>query len=169
MSCETDDRGAPYGTVDAKRSFDNVPVQIDWHDYLINRRIPGAAVSADYRMRPMRAQATGLQYRCTTAGVTSKVPDGRIQWPTTVAGTVTDGTVVWTAEAMATSSLRSTISTNDWPAVSGLTLGTESNNDLIYTVNVSGGTDGQDYEVKHQITLVNGELKEGVAVLPVRD
>ena len=33
----TDDVGAPYGPVPPKRTWDNVPVQIDWHNYLVNR------------------------------------------------------------------------------------------------------------------------------------
>lgn len=168
MTSETD-RGAPYGRVDEKRSFDNVPIAIDWHDYLVNRREPGSLAALNFTFRPPRALATGLQYKITTAGVLSNKPFGQIRWPTTAAGIVADGTAAWTAEAISTTSLRSTISNDDWPAVDGVTLGTESNADLRYTVLVAGGSDGNDYELKHRITLATGELKEGVAVLPVRD
>lgn len=167
MTCTTDDRGAPYAEVEPKRSFDEVPIAVDWHDYLANFREAGTAYASGYRVRLPRRYATGLQYQCTTPGVTSGKPN--VRWPTLVGGTVTDGTVVWTAEAMSTQSLRTTIASDDWPAVAGLTLGTESNNDLRYQVLVDGGTSGQTYEVKHQVILANGEEKEAVAVLPVQD
>ena len=169
MTSEQQEPGAPYAEVDAKRSFDNVPVSLDWHDYLINRRQQGVSVALNFVMRPRRADATGLQYKCTTAGVTSRMPWGRIVWPAAAGGTVTDGTAVWTAEPISASSLRTTIATQSFPAVAGVVLSSPSDGDLIYTTLVDGGTSGQKYEIKHQVILANGEEKEGVAVLPVQD
>jgi hypothetical protein len=166
VTCEIA-KGAPYVEVDPKRSFDEVAIEVDWHDYLIRTRLAGTAYSVNDRVRPLRRDATGLQYRCSTAGVTSGKPS--VRWPTVSGGTVTDGTVVWTAEAVTSASLRTTISTEDWPAVTGLTLGAESNADLRYQVLVDGGVSGQTYEVRHQVVMANGEEKEAVAVLPVRD
>jgi hypothetical protein len=40
-----------------------------------------------------------VQYKCTTAGTTASGWDNEPEWPTSIGGTVTDGTVVWTAEA----------------------------------------------------------------------
>jgi hypothetical protein len=117
-------------------------------------------------VRLPRARSTGLQYRCTTAGVTSfKEP----RWGTTLAGTTPDGTVVWTAEAIDTQSLRTTISSEDYVLDTGLTNGGESSADLKYTVLVRGGTNGQEYRVKHQVACANGEDKEAVGILPVAD
>jgi hypothetical protein len=163
-----DDRGAPAGIAEPKRSYDNVPVRVDWHDYLINRREEGAAVAQNYVFRPPRAQATGLEYKCTTAGVTSAKPFGKITWPA-VGLTVTDGSVVWTAQAISASSLRTTISSSQWPSVTGLTLSSSSNSDQIYTTNAAGGNSGERYEIVHEVTLANGELKEGLIILPVQD
>lgn len=161
--------GAPYVEVDAKRSFDDVPVEVDWHDYLARLRRPGSAVSVSDAVRPIRSQATGLQYRCSVAGVTSKRATAQIVWPAIAGATLADGSVTWVAEAISTASLRTTITAEDWPAVAGLTLTAEVNADLRYVVNVAGGVDGQTYLVKHQVTLANGEDKEAVAVLPIRD
>lgn len=169
MTTDTEEVGQPYVRVDPKRSFDEVPIEADWHDYLIRQRRPGTAYASSDTVRPLRARATGLQYRCTTAGVTSGVPTDRIRWPTVVGGTVDDGSVVWTAEAVTSASLRTTIASDDWPSVTGLTLGSASNSDLRYVVTVDGGVSGQTYEVKHQVTLANGEEKEAVIVLPVQD
>jgi len=166
-----EDRGAPYVIVPAKRPFDNVPVQADWHDYVINRRRTGVAVVLDFRMRPLRDDATGLQYRATTGGVTSRKPWFEIAWPRVVGGTVSDGSVIWTAEAMASNSLRASIVDDDWPAVTGLTLTNESVSDFVYTVFVAGGIHGSTYEVRHRVTLAgtSAEAKEGLIILPVRD
>lgn len=159
------EQGAPYIEVEPKRSFDKVPLQVDWHDYLVNLWRPGVAYSLGARTRPRRARATGKQYRITTAGVSGhKEP----RW-TNGMDTVTDGTAVWTPEAIDSNSLRSTISSDDWPDVTGLTLSDESNGDLVYEIFADGGTSGQTYEVKHQVTLANGEEKEAVIILPVSD
>lgn len=162
-------RGGPYGLVAPKRSFDEVPIEIDWHDYVANVRLPGTTYAQNVLVRPLRAEATGLQYRCTTAGTTSGQPSGRLRWPTTAGGAVTDGSVVWTAEALTSGSLRSTISTSAWPAVTGVTVTDQGSSDLRYRANVAGGRSGQTYEIRHRVTLANGEDKEAVAILPVQD
>jgi hypothetical protein len=162
-------RGPPAGVADAKRPTANVPLRVDWHDYLIARREPGVYVALDARIRPLRADATGLQYRCTTPGVTSGVPFNRIRWPRTAGLTEPDGSVVWTAEPIDSNSLRASVSSDTWVVPTGLTLGTVSNNDLVYTALVDGGDDGITYEVRHRIVLSPAEDNEALILLPVRD
>ncbi|MGE0289381.1 MAG: metallophosphoesterase [Bradyrhizobium sp.] len=80
-----------------------------WYDATVTQRLAGRAAVAwgattaksvgDY-VYPL-ARSTGFIYRCTTAGDTGGTEptfDGTAatDWPTTIGGTVTDGTVVWT-------------------------------------------------------------------------
>jgi hypothetical protein len=164
-----DDRGAPSGIADPKRPADKVPVNVDWHDYLINERKPGVAIAPNFTVRPRRQSATGLEYKATTSGVTSFAPNDRIRWPTTAAQTVTDGTVIWTSQAVSTSSLRATISSNAWTFDNGVTKSDESNSDLVYTAFAAAGFDGQTYALRQSVTLSNGEVKEALILLPVKD
>jgi hypothetical protein len=162
-------RGGPIGEVEPKRAADTVPVSVDWHDFLINRREPGTAVSLNFVFRPPRALATGFEYKCTTPGVTGGHPHFRIAWPTTIGGTIPDGSVVWTAQAISTDSLRASISSSSWPAVAGLTFSAAAAIDLVYSTNVAGGSSGETYQIAHEITLSTGEPKEALIILPVQD
>jgi hypothetical protein len=137
-----------------------------WHDFLANKPKRGSAYSVGAKVRLPRSQATGFQYECTTAGVTGQTEP---RWPKTLNATATDGSVVWTAKAVAADSLRTTISSSQFLADVGVTLGAESNDDLDYTVLVSGGTSGESYLIKHRITCANGEVEEAVGRLPVED
>lgn len=167
MSCSDDSTvGGPVVELKAKRSFDEVPVTFDWHDFLANLPLRGKAYALAVMVRLPRGRSTGFQYECTTAGVTGAQEP---RWPKTLNGTVTDGSVVWTARALAATSLRTTVSTHQAPAVTGVNLGTITVDDHIYTVPVSGGTSGQVYDIKHQIACANGEDKEAVGKLPVED
>jgi hypothetical protein len=163
------EHGAPYEVVEPKRSWDEIPVVLDWHDFLINKRAPGVSVQVGYTFRPFRAEANGLEYRCTKAGVTSGLPSPRIRWAQAVGGTTSDGGVTWTAQEVSAASLRTTISSQQWVWDSGVTAGATAQSDMQYQIIVAGGADGIDYHGKHQVTLANSEKKEGVAVLPVRD
>ena len=101
----------------------------------------------DYAMgahvRP--AAATGYQYVATAGGHSgTKEP----RWPTTVGGTVVDGSVTWTCEAFAVSSLLRTVSSAGWGSDTGLTVGTQVLTGTRSTVNISGGTLGQTYLVR---------------------
>lgn len=102
--------------------------------------------ATDYALNAvvLAPRSTGLQYRATTAGRTGTTEP---RYPTTAGQTVTDGSVVWTAEAVSSSSLVRTLSTATWSATSGLTVGTPTNAGTKSTVLISGGVDGQDYEV----------------------
>ena len=48
---------APYVTVTPVRSYDDVLLSWDWHDYLLNTRTPGALVDVGFCIRPPRALA----------------------------------------------------------------------------------------------------------------
>ncbi|MCS6946258.1 MAG: hypothetical protein NZM12_01435 [Steroidobacteraceae bacterium] len=169
MLAQQEKRGQPYVLVEPKRSFDEVLCEVDWHDYLARLRLPGTQYLIGTAIRLIRDQATGLEYLCSTSGVTSRTPTAEIRWPRTAGQTLTDGSVVWTAQAVSISSLRTTITSNAWSATSGVNLGAEFVSDLRYQVIVAGGVSGQHYEVRHRVTLANGEDKEAVILLPVQD
>ena len=151
-----------------KRTSDKVPVQTDWHDYLANVWVEGANYAQGARIRNPRKLSTGLEYEATTGGYSGR---RRPIFPTSVGGTVTDGSVVWTARAMSDASLRATILSSTWPAVTGLTLGDQSDTDLVHTIYAAGGSSGQEYTVVNRVTLSNspGEIKESAGLLPVQD
>lgn len=54
----------------------------------------------------MADQLAGLAYECTTAGATGATEP---TWPTTVGGTVTDGTAVWTARERVPEAIRNAL------------------------------------------------------------
>lgn len=170
MSCdETEEHGAPYEVVAALRSWDNEPIGIDWHDHLIKKRVPGKAVQVGDVFRPIRSEATGMQYRCTTAGVTLGVEFRSFRWPKQASLTLVDGGATWVAEPISTTSLISTINAANWIQPTGITHTNPFNDDLRYFVYHAGGISGVSYTNKHQIVLANGQKKEGVVVVPILD
>lgn len=162
MSCSGD---GPV-TVPAKRSTETVPVDFDWHDFLANVPARGRAYAQGVRVRLPRDRSTGLQYECTTAGVTDSVEP---RWPKVVDATVQDGSVVWTAKAIASNSLRTTVSAVVDPTHADLTIGEPTIDDLVYRYPVAGGSDGESYELVQHITCANGQEEDGIVVLPVSD
>jgi hypothetical protein len=158
--------GGPVVEVDAKRSFDEIAIPFDWHDYIARLPERGRAYSQGTKVRLPRSRSKGFQYEVTTGGVTGNQEP---RWPEALNATVTDGSVVWTAKAIDANSLRTTISSNQAPAVSGITVGAVSVDDHVYSVLVSGGTSGTTYDIKHQVVLANGEDKEAVARIKVQD
>ncbi len=84
-------------------------------------REPGKAYVADDVVRP--PTATGYEYKCTTAGQTrgdwTRPQEPR--WPTTSGATVTDGSVVWTPQAISTDGLLRTIASKTVATDTGLT------------------------------------------------
>lgn len=84
---------------------------------------------------------------------------------------VRSGSVVFTARAITDASLRATIVASEFEADDGISISDESNDDFVYTIYVSGGQDGQDYGVRHQITLsgATAESPKREIIVPVRD
>lgn len=158
----------PYLGVPAKRSADKVPVQFDWHDYIANKWQRGTPYALASRIRPERLLATGLEYEVTTAGVTGS---RRPNFPVTAGEMVQSGSVVFTARAMSDASLRATILSSTFPAVEGLTLSDQSDDDQVMTIFAAAGTSGVYYSVINRVVLSNppGEVKEAVARLLVQD
>lgn len=168
MSCE----GAEVVSevrVDAKRSFDNEPIQFDWHDYVAKTWRPGAYFNVGECIRFKRndPRSPGLQARCSQAGATGGRPP---VWSRAISDVVDDGSAQWTMEALTAASVN-TIATSEFPALADVTFSQETSNDFVYTVFVAGGVSGQDYPVKHRVTLTGAasQAKEMVAILPVRD
>ena len=78
---------------------------------------------------------------------------------------MTDGSVTWTAEAVGNDSLLTTIATSAWATDdSDLTVADDllvnTSGAQVATVQVSGGTVGQTYEVLNTITLADGSIEE---------
>lgn len=114
----------------------------DFRRHCTRYRDPDTDYALNTRVQPR--SPTGLQYNASTGGRTgAREP----RWPTTVGGTVTDGSVVWTAEAISSGSLKRTLSTATWSATTGVTVGTPTNTSIDSTVLIAGGVDGQTYEV----------------------
>lgn len=84
-------------------------------------REPGKAYVADDVVRP--PTATGYEYKCTTAGQTrgdwTRPQEPR--WPTTSGATITDGSVVWTSQAISVDGLRRTVAGKAVTPETGLT------------------------------------------------
>lgn len=101
-------------------------------------------------------QGNGFEYECTTAGQTgSREPN----WPTTIAQTVTDGSVVWTCRAFSTNAT-DTIASVNVEADTGITVDSETVVGNTVLMEISGGTDTQSYVVSCEITTSAGEVLE---------
>lgn len=111
--------------------------------------------NTDYALNAivLSQRATGFEYKATTAG-RSGTPEPR--WPVTAGQTVTDGSVVWTAQAVTAGSLLRALSSASWSSDTGITVGSPTTAGTRSTVMISGGTEGQDYDV-----LCTGTCSDG--------
>ena len=110
-------------------------------------------------------KATGLQYRAAGSGRTGS---NEPRWPTTEGQAVTDGAVVWTAEDVSSESLARSLSSASWSVATGLTVGSPSTSGTKSTVLISGGTDGQDYDVTCTGTCSDGTYPVAMFRIKIR-
>lgn len=96
---------------------ETLPFQFDWTPEFA---VYWAAVSSFPALsvaRPLTG-GTGLEYLSGGGQSGEDEPT----WPDTIGGTVDDGSITWTAQALSNASLRERISTATWPAVTGFTI-----------------------------------------------
>jgi hypothetical protein len=137
-----------------KTETEIVKVKYDFRPLLEYIWEPGAAYDAADYVRP--TAANGFEYECTTGGQSgSREP----RWPTTVAATVTDGSITWTARAFGTNAT-DTLSNVNLEASDDLTLGTPNIDGSRVTFTVSGGDLGGCYVVSIEGTTSAGEVLE---------
>lgn len=135
------------------REFEQDPSEtldysVDFESHCARYREPNTDYSTSTKVRPVRS--TGFQYNASTGGRTGT---DEPRWPKTVGGTVVDGSVTWTCEALASSSLQRTVSgTPTWTADTGVTVASQSVSGTKGTALLSGGTEGQRYMVRVQAT-----------------
>lgn len=106
-------------------------------------REPDTSYPLNTRVRPVRAN--GYQYNASTGG---RSGTNEPRWPVTVGGTVQDGSVVWTCEAINAASQSRAVSSTAWVGDAGLTIGTPTLSGTKATALISAGTLGQRYLVR---------------------
>lgn len=165
QACGDTDRGRAWIRVPPKAPGDPARLAVDWHDWLA-RQWPGAGqlVSPGTVVRLERARSTGLQYRSLSGGVTGRAEP---RWSASVGTPVADGTVTWVAEALSVDSIARTVTSAAWEVPAPLAGSAELLADYVYSVLVSGGDDGSEYQVKHRAVFSDGQADTGVLVLLV--
>ena len=134
--------------------------------FLVRSWQPGAPYESGVCVRP--SLPTGLQY--SSSGGNSAAVEPR--WPKVVGGTVTDGTITWTAEAVSNDSLIATIASSVWSVDdTSLVLDDEAlvntNGTQIASLHADGGVEGTTYYVVNTITLSDGSEEESVLKVTV--
>jgi hypothetical protein len=133
----------------------------------VERLVDLARRSFDFSLGAVvRAQRdTGWYYECTTAGRTSE--NYPAVFPRAAGETLQDGSVVWTCRHPSTPTLRS-ISSVVYTIPTGLTLESQTEDPTVAYFTVSGGVDGEDYDVVARITPSSGDPFDQTITIPVR-
>ena len=151
-----------------QRKGEVVLYEHDRTDNLVRRWTPGRTVALGYKVRPIRA--TGLQYT-SSAGTTGQTEP---KWPTVSGGTVLDGTVTWTAEAVGDTSLIAFCSgagDSVWTADGGATVtpALPSSTRATALIDTTACAVGQILRIVNRMTLTNGEKRDAVFNVKVVD
>lgn len=129
----------------------------NWTDQLARKWAANTPFGVDVAVRPA-GSATGFQY--TSSGGQSAAEEP--VWPTTDGDTVTDGSIVWTAEAIDDDSLEDQIDSSTWSASDPAGLTVEAVAPTILpglqqtSVILSAGDVGETYTVENEVTTTNG-------------
>lgn len=130
---------------------DKLDYTVQFPRHCVRYREPDRDYALNTQARPQRA--TGYQYRASTAGHSGA---DEPRWPTTIGATVKDGSVIWTTEALAVTSLRRTLSNAVWSPDTGLTASGDTTDGADATAFLNGGTLGQAYLVRCDGTFSDG-------------
>lgn len=158
--CKTEGETKPWG-------FDYAGFDADSGTWGFLARVwaPGVAYESEVCVRP--SSPTGFEY--SSSGGQSGATEPR--WPKLAGGTVTDGSITWTAQAISNDSLIATIAVSAWSAETGVTITdetlTNTNGVQITSMQVSAGAIGQQYEVSNVVTMSDGSVEESILLLSV--
>jgi hypothetical protein len=109
--------------------------------------------------------ATGWYYKCTTAGRTSSARPAK--FPRIDAATFRDGSAVFETVHPDDETVPE-VDTAVWTVPSGLTKDLQTEDRFATNITLSGGTDGEDYEVTCRMTPTSGDALDQTIVIPVR-
>lgn len=153
----------PYGEWFAAVG-DIVLYGIDWDGWLANYWQRGANVPAGTSVRPRSPNGYALS---TVLGGWS---GDREPISTTIGQTVCDGSILWTCQAIDTTSLSATVQSVAWKPQTGITVDrqTTTGQMVVALLDASAATAGTDYTINVPTALSDGETKVGRIVLKVR-
>ncbi len=126
---------------------------------------PGEQYATNGYVRP-RAE-TGFAYQASAAGQSGLTEPA---WPTTLSGTVVDGSITWTAVASASNGVQALTSpTVVVDPTGGITLGSPSmvdgkGTDSAIQFTVLAGTVGEKYRIECQVTAGSETLRGSIEV-----
>lgn len=142
-------------SLDPKDPDVDATYSIDWSSELV---MPAARESDFSQGEFVRPQfGTGFYYEATTAGRTASHYPTR--WPRAAGETVQDGSVTWTCRAPSGSTLPS-VSSAVWTIPSGIAKDSQSEDGFFTHITLSGGTDGESYELTCRMTPSSGAVRE---------
>lgn len=136
----------------------------DFSNECFRFREPATSYALNTVVRP--PVATGYEYKATTAGQTagSSARPSAPRWPTKVGETVTDGSVVWTAQALSAAGIARTVDAKTVSTDTGLTVVSSTlvnqNDRQCITVQLTSITDGETLDCEVQATFSDGEKAE---------
>jgi hypothetical protein len=154
---------------ECKAAGEKVPYAFNWTLQLARKWEVNAPYAADVKVRPStEALQTGFEYS-SSGGQSNGASEPR--WPTRLGGTVRDGSITWTAEALTVNSLLETIASSVWDVPTGLTgtgeVTTSTAGQQATEVVIADGTPGQVYEVVNEITTSSGNEYQAVLELTI--
>lgn len=137
---------------------------IDWFKELVTPAPRSTAVALGAIVRTPLVD-TGLLYECTVAGRTQERYPWH--WPALAGETLRDGSVVWTARHPSDVSA-SAVSSAVWTVPTGITLDSQAEDGFFTHATLSGGTDGEDYDLVCRMTPSVGDVAERTITVRVR-
>lgn len=132
-----------------KDAAESLPVELQLFNLCANFWRPNEQYTASEYVRPN--SPTGFSYQASGNGTSG----GREpRWPTTLGGSVIDGSITWIATAASANGLNAISSPSAASDPTGLSIGSPTVSESTkILVTYSGGTDGQDYDAVFTFTL----------------
>lgn len=134
---------------------EKVTYEVDFSRALETVWRPGYHVAVGDFIRPPNAD--GYVYECTAIdGTVGQTAHDEPNWPAEANAVVVDGSVTWTCRSFDYEGT-DTIATRTVTADTGITVDGHSITQTVVLVTLSGGTQGESYDVQIKIVTVTGE------------